>query len=51
MPLHTVEEAEVDEMWSLVGKNTHQRGLWPAMAHRTGVVVASVWGTQQDAVC
>jgi hypothetical protein len=44
MPLHTVDEAEVDEMWSWVGKNTHQRGLWPAMAHRTGVVVASCMG-------
>jgi hypothetical protein len=50
MQIRTVEEAEVDDMWSVVGKNTHQRWLWPARDHRTGVVLADVWGPHQDAV-
>lgn len=33
-----VDEAEVDEMWSLVGKKAEQRWLWQAMDHGTGVV-------------
>jgi hypothetical protein len=38
--IHKVDEVEVDEMWSFVGKKTQQRGLSPAMDHRTGLVVA-----------
>jgi insertion element IS1 protein InsB len=48
--IQQVEEAEVDEMWSYVGKKTHQRWLWHAIDHRTGVVLASVLGTHQDEV-
>jgi insertion element IS1 protein InsB len=33
-----VEDAEVDEMWSFVGKKAQQRWLWHAIDHRTGVV-------------
>jgi insertion element IS1 protein InsB len=45
-----VEEAEVDEMWSLVGKKSQQRWLWHAIDHQTGVVLAYVLGTHQDEV-
>jgi len=45
-----VEEAEVDEMWSVVGKKAQQRWLWHAIDHRTGVVLAFVVGTHQDEV-
>jgi insertion element IS1 protein InsB len=48
--IHKVEEVEVDEMWSFVGKKTHQRWLWHAIDHRTGVVIAYVLGTHQDDV-
>jgi insertion element IS1 protein InsB len=48
--IQQVEEAEVDEMWSDVGKKTHQRWLWHAIDHRTGVVLAYVLGTHQDEV-
>jgi insertion element IS1 protein InsB len=50
MKIRKVEEAEVDEMWSFVGKKTQQRWLWHAMDHRTGVVLAYVLGTHQDDV-
>jgi insertion element IS1 protein InsB len=48
--IHKVEEAEVDEMWSFVGKKTQQRWLWHAIDHRTGMVLAYVLGTHQDDV-
>jgi insertion element IS1 protein InsB len=48
--IRQVEEAEVDEMWSVVGKKAQQRWLWHAIDHRTGVVLASVVGTHQDEV-
>jgi insertion element IS1 protein InsB len=50
MKIRTVEEAEVDETWSCVGKKTQQRWLWHAVDYRTGVVLAYVLGTHQDAV-
>ncbi len=31
-------EAEVDEMWSFVGKKDHQRWLWHAIDHHPGAV-------------
>ena len=45
-----MEEVEVDEMWSFVGKKTQQRWLWHAIAHRTGMVLAYGLGTHQDEV-
>jgi insertion element IS1 protein InsB len=48
--IHQVAEAEVDEMWSFVGKKTQQRWLWHAIDHQTGVVLAYVLGTHQDEV-
>jgi insertion element IS1 protein InsB len=37
-----VPEAEVDEMWSFVGKKSQQHWLWPAIDHHTGQVLAYV---------
>jgi insertion element IS1 protein InsB len=33
-----VESAEMDEMWSLVRKQSPQRWLWHAIDHLTGIV-------------
>ena len=46
-----VAGAEVDARWSLVGRKAHQRWLWHAMDHRTGVVLAYVFGSRAAAVC
>ena len=43
-----VKEAELDEMWSFVGRKTEQRWLWQALDHRTGTVLAYVFGKRQD---
>jgi len=43
-------EAEVDEMWSFVGKKGNQRWLWHAIDHHTGKVLAYVFGRRQDTV-
>jgi insertion element IS1 protein InsB len=43
-------EAEVDEMWSFVGKKQDQRWLWHAIDHWTGEVLASVFGRRTDEV-
>jgi insertion element IS1 protein InsB len=45
-----VEAAEVDEMWSYVGKKKEPRWLWHALDHRTGKVLAYVFGRRQDEV-
>src|SRR6266404_7884143 len=43
-------EAEVDEMWSFVGKKGNQRWLWHAIDHHTGKVLAYVFGHRKDEV-
>ena len=43
-------EAELDEMWSFVGKKKDQRWLWHAIDHTTGVVLAYVFGRRKDEV-
>jgi len=48
--LQRVDEAEVDEMWSFVGKKQEPRWLWHAIDHRTGQVLAYVFGRRQDEV-
>ena len=48
--LQRVAEAEVDEMWSFVGKKQEPRWLWHALDHRTGKVLASVFGRRTDEV-
>jgi insertion element IS1 protein InsB len=45
-----VEQAELDEMWSFVGKKENQRWLWHAIEHRSGQVLAYVLGTHKDEV-
>jgi insertion element IS1 protein InsB len=45
-----VGEAEVDEMWSFVGKKTEPRWLWHALDHGTGKVLAYVFGRRKDEV-
>ena len=45
-----VDEAEMDEMWSFVGKKRNQRWLWHAIDHQTGKVLAYVLGRRKDKV-
>jgi insertion element IS1 protein InsB len=49
--LARVEAAEVDEMWSFVGKKKAPRWLWHALDHRTGEVLAYVFGQREDQAC
>jgi len=44
------EAAEVEERWSVVGSKAHQRWLWHALAHLTGVVLASTFGSRAEEV-
>ena len=46
--LQRVEEAEVDEMWSFVGKKKEPHWLWHAIDHRSGQVLAYVLGRRTD---
>jgi insertion element IS1 protein InsB len=48
--IRRVDEAEVDEMWSFVGKKKDQRWLWHAIDHRSGKVLAYVCGRRNDEV-
>ena len=43
-----VEEAELDEMWSFVGRKQHPRWLWGALDHQTGRILAYVFGHRED---
>ena len=40
----------MDEMWSFVGSKAHQRWLWHAIDHLSGVVLAYALGSRADAV-
>ena len=48
--IRLAEEAEVDELWSYGGKKQEQRWLWHAIDHRSGKVLAYVFGRRQDEV-
>ena len=48
--IQRVEAAEVDEMWSYVGRKTAPRWLWHAIDHYSGTVLAYVFGRRKDAV-
>ena len=50
MVLPRVGEAEVDEMGSFVRKKKEPRWLWHALDHRTGKVLAYVFGRRKDEV-
>ena len=43
-------EAEMDEMWSFVGRKSNPRWLWYAIDHSTGAVLAYVFGRRKDEV-
>ena len=40
----------MDEQWSYVGQKKEPRWLWQALDHRTGKVLAYVFGRRQDKV-
>ena len=48
--LQRVDQAEVDEMWRFVGKKKKPRWLWHALDHRSGQVLAYVFGRRADEV-
>jgi insertion element IS1 protein InsB len=48
--IRIAEEAEVDEMWSFVKRKKAPRWLWHAIDHRSGKVLAYVFGCRQDEV-
>jgi insertion element IS1 protein InsB len=48
--IRLAEEAEVDEMWSFVRRKTELRWLWHAIDHRSGKVLAYVFGRRKDEV-
>jgi insertion element IS1 protein InsB len=48
--IRQADEAEVDDMWSFVGKQAEQRWLWHAIDHWSGRGVAYVFGRRKDAV-
>ena len=50
MYIERAGEAEMDEMWSFVGRKTNPRWLWHAIDHQTGKVLAYVFGRQKDEV-
>lgn len=45
-----VDESELDEMWSYVGKKSNPRWLWYAIDRRSGKVLAYVFGCRKDEV-
>ncbi len=45
-----IEESELDEMWSYVGKKSNPRWLWHAIDRRSGDVLAYAFGRRKDKV-
>jgi len=43
-----VRGAELDEMWSFVGRKKQPRWLWGALDHQTGRILAYVFGRRED---
>ena len=48
--MRLAEEAEVDARWSCVRRKKAPRWLWHAVDHRSGKVLAYVFGRRQDEV-
>jgi insertion element IS1 protein InsB len=48
--IRLAEEAAGDEMWSFVRRKTEPRWLWHAIDHRSGKVLAYVFGRRKDEV-
>jgi insertion element IS1 protein InsB len=44
------QESELDEMWSYVGKKDNPRWLWHGIDHRSGKVLAYVFGRRKGEV-
>lgn len=44
------QESELDEVWIYVGKKSNPRWLWHGIDHRSGKVLAYVFGTRKDEV-
>ncbi len=45
-----IEDTELDEMWSFVGKNKNPQWLWHAIDRLTGQILAYVFGRRKDEV-
>ncbi len=45
-----IDESELDEMWSYVGKKTNPRWLWHAIDRQRGQVLAYVFGRRKEQV-
>lgn len=45
-----IEESELDEIWSYLGKKTNSRWLWYAIDRQSGQVLADVFGRRQHRV-
>ena len=50
MVIRRADEAEMDEMWSYARRKKEPRWLWHAIDHRSGKVLAYVFGRRQDEV-
>lgn len=48
--MRRVEAAEVEERWSFVQRKAQQRWVWHAIDPRTGVVLASAFGSRAEEV-
>jgi IS1 transposase len=48
--IRLADEAEVDEMWSLVQRKKDPRWLWHAIDHLSGKVLAYVFGRRKGEV-
>jgi insertion element IS1 protein InsB len=48
--IRRADEAEIDEMWSFVQRKKEPRWLWHAIDHRSGKVLAYVFGRRKDEV-
>ena len=46
--VHKAQEAELDEMWSFVGRKKQTRWLWEALDHQTGRIMAYTFGRRAD---
>lgn len=48
--VRAIQESELDEMWSFVGRKKNQRWLWHAIDRVSGKVLAYVFGRRKDEV-
>jgi insertion element IS1 protein InsB len=48
--IRRADEADMDDMWSYVQRKKAPRWLWHAIDHRSGTVLAYVFGRRKNAV-